>query len=151
MQAVWCRCVGPLTERVPRQAQYLPRRATTSFREIDMKTTTQNSYRQVLIAAALAAAFVTVAGAAALPQVHVNYSDLNVNTTAGAAVLYQRIRGAAEQVCPTFSERDLNSEAAAKACKVRAIAEAVAAVHAPALTQMYEGKMGVKAARLASL
>jgi len=116
-----------------------------------MKTNTHKSYREVLIAAALAAAFVTVAGAADLPQVHVNYSDLNVNTAAGAAVLYQRIRGAAEQVCPTFLARDLNAEAAAKACKVRAIGEAVAAVHAPALTQVYEGKMGIKAERFASL
>jgi UrcA family protein len=116
-----------------------------------MKTKINNSFRGVLVAAALVAGFATAGQAAEFQQVHVNYGDLNVNSEAGAAVLYQRIRNAAEQVCGTFGVRDLGAEAAAKACKTRAIGEAVAAVHAPALSQIYEGKMGVKVERFASL
>jgi UrcA family protein len=113
-----------------------------------MKTKTNNAFHRVFVAAALVAGFGAAAQAADLPQVHVNYADLNVNTAAGATILYQRIRHAADQVCPTFIERDLNSETAAKA---RAIGEAVAAVNVPALTQVYEGKTGIKTARFASL
>lgn len=117
-----------------------------------MKTKTNNSFRRVVVAVALAAGFVTAAQAADLPQVRVNYGDLNIDSAAGAAVLYQRIRNAAEQVCGTFGVRDLSAEAAAKACRIRAIGEAVAAVHSPALTQVYEVKMGVTPVeRLASL
>ena len=107
-----------------------------------MKTKTNNAFRKAFVAAAFVAGFGVAAQAADLPQVHVNYGDLNVNTAAGAAVLYQRIRNAAEQVCGTFGVRDLGAAAAAKACKTRAIGEAVAAVHAPVLSQMYEGEDG---------
>jgi UrcA family protein len=117
-----------------------------------MKTKTQNSFRRVVVVAALVAGFATAGQATELPQVHVNFSDLNVNSEAGAAVLYQRIRNAAEQVCGTFGVRDLGAAAAAKACKARAIGEAVAWVHRPALTQVYEGKTGVTAVeRVAAL
>jgi UrcA family protein len=117
-----------------------------------MKANSNNSFRRVLVAAALVAGFATAAQASDLPQVHVNYSDLNVNSEAGAAVLYQRIRNAAEQVCGTFGVRDLGADAAAKACKVRAIGEAVAAVHSPALTQIYAVKKGMTVGvRVASL
>ena len=37
--------------------------------------------------------------AADVPQVHVKYADLNLNTPAGAATLLQRIRYAADRVC----------------------------------------------------
>jgi UrcA family protein len=117
-----------------------------------MKTNAPNSFRRVLVGAALVAGFATAAQSAELPQVRVNYADLNVNSTAGAAVLYQRIRSAADQVCPTFGERDLGAQAVVKACKVRAVGEAVAAVHSAALTQVLEGKIGVTPAeRVASL
>jgi UrcA family protein len=116
-----------------------------------MKTNTNNTFRRVLVAAALVAGFATAGQAAELPQVHVFYGDLNVSNEAGAAVLYQRIRNAAEEVCGTFGVRDLGAAAAAQACKARAIGEAVAAVHAPALTQVYEGKVGVKVERFAAL
>jgi UrcA family protein len=73
-------------------------------------------------------------------------------TISMSTVLYQRIRGAANQVCSTFGERDLGVQAAAEVCRARAIGEAVAAVHSAALTQVYEGKTGVTAVeRVASL
>ena len=109
-----------------------------------MKTTVHNSFRPLLVAVTLAAGFAVTAHAAELPQVHVNYADLNLNSTAGANVLYQRIRTAATKVCDVYGGRDLGTISAAKACKTHAIAEAVGTVHSPALTQVYENKTGVK-------
>ena len=116
-----------------------------------MKTKTQNAFRRVFVAAALVAGFGVAAQATELARVHVTFSDLNVNTEAGAAVLYQRIRNAADEVCGTFSVRDLGAEVAARACKERAIGETVASVKVPALTRVYEAKVGVKVTQFASL
>jgi UrcA family protein len=146
------RCVGPLTEEPPPLEHYEPRRPTQPFEENDMNNITQKSIRAALLTATLSAGFATVGTAADLPQVHVNYADLNVNSPAGATVLYQRIRRAADQVCPTVDGRDLAGQSAAKACKTRAIAEAVAAVQNPSLTHVYELKTGATpVARFASI
>lgn len=117
-----------------------------------MKNTLHNSFRPLLIAATLTAGFALTARAAEPPQVHVNYADLNLNTTAGANVLYQRIRAAADKVCYVNDGRDLGTIPAAKACRSRAIAEAVGTVHSALLTQKYENNTGVKGlSQLASL
>jgi len=87
--------------------------------------------------------FADFAGAADVPQVHVNYADLNLGTAAGATVLYQRIRGAADLVCGVPDNRDLGQLARARACAARAVTEAVTAVNAPAVTRVYEVKTGV--------
>jgi UrcA family protein len=117
-----------------------------------MKTAIHNTFRPLLVTAALVAGFAVTAHAAEFPQVHVNYGDLNINSTAGANVLYQRIRRAADQVCEAHGQRDLGALAAAKNCKTRAITEAVGMVRSPILTRVYENKTGVKApSQLASL
>jgi UrcA family protein len=94
--------------------------------------------RVLIAAAAVCAALVSGARAGEVPQAHVKYADLNVGSAAGAAVLYQRIKSAAAQVCGVDGERDLGRRVQAKACETRAIAEAVAAVDAPALTGLYK-------------
>jgi UrcA family protein len=103
-----------------------------------------NTKNPIRIAAAVTLFAALAAGvqAADLPQVHVKYADLNLGTTAGATVLYQRIRGAAGQVCGVSSDRDLARGAQAKACAAHAVADAVAAVNAPALTSIYQATMG---------
>lgn len=98
---------------------------------------------RIAAAVALYAALAAGAQAADIPQVHVNFADLNVGTTAGATVLFQRIRGAADRVCGVTDTRDLARLGQAKACASHAVAEAVAAVNAPALTRVYEMKTGV--------
>jgi UrcA family protein len=107
-----------------------------------MNSTARKSFHLGLVATALIAGFATVGTAADLPQVHVKYADLNVDSAAGATVLYQRIRAAANEVCPTADAHNLESQSAAKACRTHAIAEAVAAVRNPSLTRVYESKMG---------
>jgi len=97
---------------------------------------------RIAAAVALFAALTVGAQAADAPQVLVKYAELNVNTAAGAKVLYQRIRAAADQVCGVSDTRDLARLSHAKACAAQAVADAVAAVSAPALTGVYEVKTG---------
>ncbi len=103
-----------------------------------------NTNNRIRIAAAVAlfAALTAGAQAADVPQVHVKYGDLNLTTTSGATVLYQRIRGAADQVCGVADSGDLARFARAKACAAHTVAAAVAAVNVPALTGVYEVKDG---------
>jgi UrcA family protein len=73
----------------------------------------------------------------------VHYSDLNLNTQAGAAVLYKRIRNAAEEVCGNVDTRQLAEAAAAKACIDRAIFTSVQSVNSQKLTREYNAHAGV--------
>lgn len=93
----------------------------------------------------LSVAFLTVAAFA--PAAHadetsvgadsraVHYSDLNLNTAAGAKVLYQRIRSAAEQVCGDVGSRQMEVAAAAKACVDSAVVSSVRRVNSAQLTR----------------
>jgi len=116
-----------------------------------MNIQTHNPIR-IAAAVALFAALTVGAQAADVPQVHVKYADLNLGTTAGATVLYQRIRAAADQVCGDHGTRDLARLTAANACAAHAVARAVAALNSPALTGIYEARMGgTSAIRLAAI
>jgi UrcA family protein len=99
-----------------------------------MKYLTLGNGKKIVLAAVAAASVVSVAqfaqadsldGRAALT---VHYSDLNMNTDAGVAALYNRIRHAAQQVCGDVDPRRLDEGAAAQACVHHAIATSVAAV-----------------------
>jgi len=109
---------------------------------------TRKPLRMVLAAAAVFAAFAAGAHADDVLNVHVKYGDLNVGTQAGATVLYQRIRQAADQVCGKADVRDLAGAARVQACTGQAIAAAVAAVGVPTLTAVYDAKTGVNPNRI---
>jgi len=68
----------------------------------------------------------------------VRFADLDINHPAGAAVLYQRIRAAAREVCRPTSERDLAVAELTRSCVRDAIARAVTEVNAPKLSQYHE-------------
>jgi UrcA family protein len=107
-----------------------------------IRTPAKTTCRIALGIAVLTAALVTGAHATDDLKMHVNYADLNINTPAGATVLYRRIRNAATAVCGVANERDLAIAARAQACVFQAVSEAVAAVDNPHLTSVYEAKMG---------
>jgi len=67
----------------------------------------------------------------------VNYTDLDMNSADGAAVLYHRIRVAANQVCGVYDTRDLTQAALRRSCTERAVAQAVASVNNPRLSDQY--------------
>jgi UrcA family protein len=81
---------------------------------------------------------------AAPPQdvlsVVVPFGDLDLSRSAGAAALYQRLKGAAETVCAPLDDRDLARHMSFRACVQSAISTAVAKVDQPALTAYYETK-----------
>ena len=102
------------------------------------KSTTTKTLFQAVFAATLVAALSIGARAADVAQVHVKYADLDISSPAGAAVLYQRIRFAATQVCGVADQRELARLANAKACADKAIADAVATVDNDTLTDVYQ-------------
>jgi UrcA family protein len=115
-----------------------------------MNTTTTSTHftlsRAVLVTAilgVLASGLTAVCGAAdstGLPQAVVKYADLDISTSQGAAVLYNRIRSASEGLCAPLDGGDLNAKFRAKACVQRAIEGAVAKVNGPALYAVYAAK-----------
>ena len=107
---------------------------------MNKSTTTKTLFQAAFAVATLAAALSTGARAADVAQVHVKYADLDISSPAGAAVLYQRIRFAATQVCGMPDPRELARLANAKACTDKAIADAVAAVENDTLADVYQAK-----------
>ncbi len=72
------------------------------------------------------------------PSVTVRYYDLSLNSSQGVAGLYQRIRGAASEVCQSLEGREpLELQAIRNDCFAQAVANAVRAVHSDALSAYY--------------
>jgi len=99
-------------------------------------TTFRRTLALVGACAAMAAApmsFAAPQGAAAVPSVAVNYTDLNLASSAGVDALYHRISVAARAVCPNPDIRELAALSAAESCRVEAVARAVREVNNPKL------------------
>jgi UrcA family protein len=97
-----------------------------------MKTFNHNKFAMVSAAVLGVALFASGAHAdeagLGANRVTVSYSDLNLNTAAGAKVLYQRIQSAAERVCGDVYSRQLDQAAVAKACVDKAMVNSVHAI-----------------------
>src|SRR3954471_18642310 len=101
-----------------------------------MNTQIKNGKNVLVVLAAMSAAvLVGVVHAAEVPARVVSYQDLNLSTEAGAKVLYERIHGAARQVCGDLEVRNLPAVRAREACVEKAVSDAVAAVNNQRLTQ----------------
>lgn len=72
----------------------------------------------------------------------VSYRDLNLTWSEGASVLYGRIKAAAGRVCNSDGGRDLRAVDETKMCVDKAIADAVAQVNHPMLTDYYFARFG---------
>jgi UrcA family protein len=100
-------------------------------------------------------------GLAALPaaadsfeplKVTVKFGDLDISRPQGAAVLYLRIRAAAQSVCSPYDGSGFPAKMLLDACVNKAVTDAVATVNKPALFAVYNAKMGkTMPARVASL
>ena len=85
-------------------------------------------------------------------QVKVTFGDLDVTNPQGAAVLYRRIKTAAETVCSPYWATGFAARADAYDCVHSAIAAAVTTVDQPALSQVYGAKTRApRSSRSASL
>lgn len=71
----------------------------------------------------------------------VRYDDVRLISNVGAAVLYGRLRSAAERACGGPNDRQqLANDARSRACVDDALSKAVAEVNQPLLTIYYESK-----------
>jgi UrcA family protein len=119
--------------------------------ELNMNAMTTVSRLRTVIAAVLFGG--AACGFAALPadadssdvlQFTVKFGDLHVSSPQGAAVLYGRIRAAAEKVCSPYDQRGLESKMHLNACIDKAILGAVTRVNNFALTAVYSAKSGTE-------
>jgi UrcA family protein len=93
----------------------------------------------ILSLASFAAQATTPAGAG---SVEIKYSDLDLNRKAGVATLYQRIQGAAKQVCAAHDGRRITEQRAHAACLDNAVLTAVARINRPMLSEYVAAQMG---------
>jgi UrcA family protein len=70
----------------------------------------------------------------------VSFRDLNLNNPEGAAVLYKRIKSAADEVCGSWDS--LSQRPAVMNCINEAVSQAVAQVNRPMLTSLHQAKTG---------
>jgi UrcA family protein len=77
-----------------------------------------------------------------VPTYHVNYADLDLGHRAGADALFARIKSAARRVCePVAASAPFRfAQAREQSCMDKAIADAVADVRSPLLTDIYLGR-----------
>ena len=103
----------------------------------------QSAVRRALLALTMASVCaIANAGSPDGAAVHriVRFADLDLTRPAGVAVLYQRIRAAAREVCQPLSERDLTLLAASRSCVVDAVDQAVSDIHSPTLSRYHQMK-----------
>jgi UrcA family protein len=72
----------------------------------------------------------------------VSFKDLNLSSTEGAAVLYRRIKHAAQEVCGDGDGSRLSRSHLTLTCVNQAVSRAVAQVNNPMLTSLYNVKTG---------
>ena len=70
----------------------------------------------------------------------VHFADLDLTHADGIAMLYRRLKGAAETVCALQDGRDLGSQMRYKTCWQSALGAAVSKVDRPALTAYYRAQ-----------
>jgi UrcA family protein len=70
----------------------------------------------------------------------VRYDDLRLISAVGAAVLYSRLRHAAERACTSLDGKTPQLSSRYRACVDDAVSKAVADVNEPVLTKYYESK-----------
>ena len=68
----------------------------------------------------------------------VRFADVDLSRIDGAATVYTRIRSAARLVCTSLDGRDLGLLVKFHACVDKAIADAVASVNRPLLSQYHQ-------------
>ena len=68
----------------------------------------------------------------------VSYADLNLDTEAGARVLYRRLQQAAGEICTSLESMDAVLRATWSACDHNALNSAVASVNKPRVTVLHD-------------
>jgi UrcA family protein len=124
-----------------------------------MNKTTSAVVRTIALGIAATLGYTAAAGNVALNrpvsgpalQYVVRFSDLDLSKADGAAALYARLRHAARVVCAPGESREMGIAAMYRACMNDAIANAVARVDRPLLSQYHQARtQGDKTLQLAN-
>ena len=94
----------------------------------------------MILALGLAYQLANAADSPDAPSVIVQFADLDLTRGDGVAILYRRLKGAAETVCALQDGRDLGSQMRFKKCWQAALGAAVNKVDRPALTAYYRAQ-----------
>lgn len=104
--------------------------------------------KQIFLGAAAFAAFACSAAVFAsaddlltVREVPVHYSDLNVNSSQGAEVLYARLKSAAKAACGSDRGSRLDERIAFDHCRADALSQAVSDVNSRALTALHRTRI----------
>jgi UrcA family protein len=114
------------------------------IQEIAMNTIVKTQFGNALSAFVIGITFLGVALASQPVLVDdalsakVQFGDLNLNSAAGAKILYGRLSKAARSVCSPFESRELATTAKWHNCYDRALAAAVAKIDKPMVTQLHD-------------
>lgn len=113
-----------------------------------MNKPTSRAVRVITISAVVAlgfgAAYASAAGAIDQPvsdgakQYVVRFPDLDLSKMAGATALYARLRHASRVVCDPLQSREIGTAAGYRACMEQAVANAVASVNSPLLSEYHQ-------------
>jgi UrcA family protein len=106
---------------------------------------TANRFHSLIATAlfsAISFSFAALPATADIDQVTVKLGDLDVSSPQGAAVLYNRIRAAAKQVCSPLDSAGLDTKRLLRACVNETIEDAVIKLNEPALIAVYSAKTG---------
>jgi UrcA family protein len=106
------------------------------------KTVKTNFVLALGLASAIVALAPICSQAADLDKAVVKYSDLDLNTEAGARTLYHRLTRAADEVCPMDSST-LELHRMYKACVNTALNTAVRNVNRATLSKLYTERTGL--------
>jgi UrcA family protein len=78
-------------------------------------------------------------GAVEVKSVHVSYADLNLAEKAGQQTLYERLKGAAEDVCGETRGIELSQVRRQRQCYKEALDNAIGQVGSKGLESIHEG------------
>lgn len=108
-------------------------------------------FTMTIAAVAMALGFQTAHAASPqdAPSVVVHFADIDLARSEGAAVLYHRLKVAAETVCYPLDDRSLPRHWVFKTCVRNTIGAAVARIDRPALTAYYKAQQGERNATIA--
>jgi len=115
-----------------------------------MTNTKTHAIRAITLSAATALGFYAAGASAGTQHVQfvsdgvnkyiVRFPDLDLSKMDGAAALYVRLQHAAGIACNSLQSRDIGIAAKYRACMQHAVADAVASVNRPLLSQYHESR-----------
>src|SRR5271157_767542 len=105
-------------------------------------TKTHNTILAACAAAGMSLMCTFGVASAFVPKETVKFQDLNINSRAGKAALYQRLHAAAQHVCYAQWDRDPVKVHRAKTCANEAEARAMSQLHVAGLTAYYQMNTG---------